>query len=110
MLNWRDESNWAVVEMSGELDMGNANEFKKQIIDELVSKGNINVALDFTKMEYIDSSGLGVIVSLHKRCKINGGRLAICGMNETLSRLFKLTSLDKALNIYADFKDLTANG
>jgi anti-anti-sigma factor len=60
-------------------------------------------------MEYIDSSGLGVIVSLHKRCKLNGGRLAICSLNDTLMRLFKLTSLDKALNIYSNVDSLISN-
>ncbi len=110
MLKWEKKDNWVVVEMSGELDMSNAIDFKNEIINEFVSKGELNIALDFKDMEYIDSSGLGVIVSLHKRCKLNGGRLAICGMNETLMRLFKLTSLDKALNLYSDFDSLIANG
>ena len=110
MLNWEKKNDWIIVEMVGELDMGNSNEFKNYIIDEFISKGELNIALDFSKMEYIDSSGLGAIVSVHKRCKLNGGRLAICGMNETLSRLFKLTSLDKALNIYPDFETIISNG
>jgi|SRR6056297_867835 len=110
MLKWEKKNDWAVVDMSGELDMSNAIEFKNEIINELVSKGEINIALNFENMEYIDSSGLGVIVSLHKRCKLNGGRLAICSLNDTLLRLFKLTSLDKALNLYSDFDALIQNG
>ena len=110
MLKWEKKDDWVVVDMSGELDMSNAIEFKNEIINELVSKGEINIALNFENMEYIDSSGLGVIVSLHKRCKLNGGRLAICSLNDTLLRLFKLTSLDKALNLYSDFDALIQNG
>ena len=110
MLKWEKKDDWVVVDMSGELDMSNAIEFKTEIINELVSKGEINIALNFENMEYIDSSGLGVIVSLHKRCKLNGGRLAICSLNDTLLRLFKLTSLDKALNLYSDFDALIQNG
>lgn len=110
MLNWEKQNDWVIVEMVGELDMGNSNEFKNFIIDEFISKGELNIALNFAKMEYIDSSGLGVIVSIHKRCKLNGGRLAICNMNETLTRLFKLTSLDKALNIYPDLESIISNG
>jgi anti-sigma B factor antagonist len=95
--------------MTGELDMSNAIDFKNEIINEFVSKGELNIALNFENMEYIDSSGLGVIVSLHKRCKLNGGRLAICSLNDTLMRLFKLTSLDKALNIYSNVDSLISN-
>ena len=110
MLKCEKKSDWIVVDMSGELDMSNAIDFKNEIVNEFISKGELTIALDFENMEYIDSSGLGVIVSLHKRCKLNGGRLAICSLNDTLMRLFKLTSLDKALNLYPDFDSLIANG
>src|SRR6056297_2335227 len=110
MLKWEKKSDWVVVDMNGELDMSNAIDFKNQIINEFVSKGENNIALNFENMEYIDSSGLGVIVSRHKRCKLNGGRLAICSLNDTLLRLFKLTSLDKALNLYPDYETLISNG
>ncbi|HPF16566.1 MAG TPA: STAS domain-containing protein [Thermotogota bacterium] len=110
MLKWEKKGDWVVVNLVGELDMSNAIDFKNQIINEFVSKGELNIALDFENMEYIDSSGLGVIVSLHKRCKLNGGRLAIFSLNDTLTRLFKLTSLDKALNLYPDIDSLVSNG
>ncbi len=110
MLNFREEGDWIIISLEGELDMSNANEFKNELIDEFVSKGKVAIALDLSNLEYIDSSGLGVIVSVHKRCKLNGGRLAICGMNDTLNRLFKLTSLDKALNIYPDLQTLLSKG
>jgi len=110
MLNFREEGDWVIISLEGELDMSNANEFKNELIDEFVSKGKVTIALDLSNLEYIDSSGLGVVVSVHKRCKLNGGRLAICGMNDTLNRLFKLTSLDKALNIYPDLKTLLSKG
>jgi len=110
VLNWTEDSGWVIVNLSGELDMGNSSSFKNEVVNELISKGKVDIALDFTNLDYIDSSGLGVIVSLHKRSKINGGRLAICNLNETLTRLFKLTSLDRALNIYPDFKSVLQNG
>ena len=110
MFKWEKKSDWVVVDMNGELDMSNAIDFKNEVVNEFISKGELNIALDFENMEYIDSSGLGVIVSLHKRCKLNGGRLAICSLNDTLLRLFKLTSLDKALNIYPNFESLISNG
>lgn len=110
MLDWTESNGWTFIHLQGELDMSNANSFKEELIEGMISNSKVNIALDFSKLEYIDSSGLGVVVSLHKRCKINGGRLAIYGVNETLTRLFKLTSLDKALNIYKDQSDLLKNG
>jgi len=110
VLNWRKVNDWIVLSLTGELEMGNSSTLKDEVVEQFISKGQVNIALDFSGLEYIDSSGLGVVVSLHKRCKQNGGRLAIFNMNETLYRLFKLTSLEKALNIYPDEQSFLAKG
>jgi anti-anti-sigma factor len=106
MLNYTEENIWVIVHLESDLDMSNSNAFKENINNEFIANGKNYIALDFTKLEYIDSSGLGTVVSIHKRCKTSGGKLAIYGINETLARLFKLTSLDKALNIYETKENL----
>ncbi|HNW46786.1 MAG TPA: STAS domain-containing protein [Thermotogota bacterium] len=100
MLKVNEENGWSIVHMQDELDMSNSNQFKEEVIRVLIENGKTHVALDFSSLEYIDSSGLGTVVSLHKRCKMNGGKLVIFGISQTLLKLFKLTSLDKALNLY----------
>jgi anti-sigma B factor antagonist len=50
--------------------------------------------IDFSKTGYIDSSGLGVLVSLSKKIREQGGELRLAGLNADLQTLFELTKLD----------------
>ena len=50
--------------------------------------------VDFTRTGYIDSSGLGVLVSMSKKIREQGGELRLAGLNEDLQTLFELTKLD----------------
>jgi anti-sigma B factor antagonist len=55
--------------------------------------------IDFTQTGYIDSSGLGVLVSVSKKIREAGGELRLAGLNEDLRMLFELTKLDTLFNI-----------
>jgi len=92
--------------MSGELDVNTSSSFKDEVVEQLIQQGVRWVAMDCRDLEYIDSSGLAAIVSLHKKLKTIGGGFALIALNDTLTRLFRLTSLDKALAIYTDQEDL----
>ena len=63
------------------------------VLDELAS-GTRKVLVDFARTGYIDSSGLGVLVSLSKKIRDQGGDLRLAGLNEDLKTLFELTKLD----------------
>ena len=56
--------------------------------------------IDFTQAGYIDSSGLGALVSLGKRIREQGGELRLAGLNEDLRTLFELTRLDTLFHLY----------
>ena len=56
--------------------------------------GSRKFLIDFTKTGYIDSSGLGVLVSLSKKIRDEGGDLRLAGLNDDLKTLFELTKLD----------------
>jgi len=55
--------------------------------------------IDFSRTGYIDSSGLGVLVSLSKKIREQGGDLRLAGLNEDLQTLFELTKLDTLFSI-----------
>jgi len=60
--------------------------------------------IDFSKTGYIDSSGLGALVSISKKIREQGGELRLSGLNEDLRSLFELTKLDTLFAI-ADTSD-----
>ncbi len=82
-----------VVEVDGQLIVGNRQELKQKVLDALEA-GSKKFLIDFTKTGYIDSSGLGVLVSLSKKIRDEGGDLRLAGLNEDLKTLFELTKLD----------------
>ncbi len=82
-----------VVGVDGQLIVGNRQELKQKILDALEA-GDRKFLIDFTRTGYIDSSGLGVLVSLSKKIRDQGGDLRLAGLNEDLKTLFELTKLD----------------
>ena len=88
----------SVVEVDGQLIVGNRQELKQKMLDAL-DGGARKIVVDFTKTGYIDSSGLGVLVSLSKKIREQGGELRLAALNEDLRTLFELTKLDTLFQI-----------
>ena len=87
-----------VVSVDGQLIVANRNELKQKVIDAMES-GGTKFVFDFDQTGYIDSSGLGVLVSVSKKIREAGGDLRLAGLNEDLRMLFELTKLDTLFKI-----------
>jgi anti-sigma B factor antagonist len=97
-----------LVEVEGQLIVGNRQELKQQVLDRLEG-GDRKFVVDFANTGYIDSSGLGVLVSLSKKIREQGGELRLSSLNEDLRTLFELTKLDTLFRI-ADTKEKALEG
>jgi len=93
-----NKSGVVVVAVDGQLIVGNRQDLKQKVLDAL-EKGGRKFVVDFTRTGYIDSSGLGVLVSLSKKIRELGGELRLAGLNEDLQTLFELTKLDTLFSI-----------
>jgi anti-sigma B factor antagonist len=87
-----------VIEVDGQLIVGNRQELKQKVLEECEA-GARKILVDFAKAGYIDSSGLGVLVSLAKRLRELGGDLRLANLNDDLQTLFELTKLDSLFQI-----------
>ena len=87
-----------IVSVDGQLIVANRNELKDKVLKAL-EDGELKFVLDFSSTEYIDSSGLGVLVSVSKKIREAGGELCLAGLNEDLRMLFELTKLDTLFKI-----------
>ena len=87
-----------VVDVDGQLIVGNRQELKQKVLDEL-ERGDRHFLVDFARTGYIDSSGLGVLVSLSKKIREHGGELRLANLNDDLKTLFELTKLDTLFQI-----------
>lgn len=96
-----------LVEVEGQLIVGNRQELKQQVLERLEA-GNRKFVVDFAQTGYIDSSGLGVLVSLSKKIREQGGELRLSSLNEDLRTLFELTKLDTLFRISDTKEDALA--
>ena len=87
-----------VVDVEGQLIVGNRQELKQKVLEELEG-GERKFVIDFANTGYIDSSGLGVLVGLSKKIREQGGELRLAALNEDLRTLFELTKLDTLFKI-----------
>ena len=91
-----DIAGWAVVSLFGELDVATAPDMKERLVD-LVNEGRSRIVLDLGGVDFLDSTGLGMIVSALKRARTHGGDLRIVCTESRITRLFEITGLDKAI-------------
>lgn len=90
-----------VIGVVGQLVVGNRQEFKQQVLDE-IERGARRFVVDFSETGYVDSSGLGALVSINKRLRESGGELRLAALNDDLRTLFELTRLDTLFRLYGN--------
>ena len=67
-----------------------------------IANGATSVVLDFTRLEYMNSGGIGLLVTLLVRAQRAGGRLVATGLSDHYRQIFELTRLDEAIEIKDD--------
>ena len=100
----RRVGNATVVDVDGQLIVGNRHELKEMVLEELEG-GVRHFIVDFARTGYIDSSGLGVLVGLSKRVRGLDGTLQLTSLNQDLMRLFELTKLDTLFQIRGSLEE-----
>ena len=91
-----------VLEADGRITLGrNAQELEWKI-DELLKQQPLRLVLDLSKVNYLDSTGIGIIVMCNGKLKNAGGGLRLAGTRPQIERIFKLTSLDKIVQFYSN--------
>jgi anti-sigma B factor antagonist len=96
----RMEPGVAVVALSGRMTFGRDAEQFESTVRKLIENGDRKFVLDATALEYIDSAGIGALVSALSSVKKAGGELRLAGATERIVRLFAMTGVDKLLSLY----------
>jgi anti-sigma B factor antagonist len=89
----------AVLRVAGEVDVYSAPELRQRII-KLVESGALHVVADLNGVDFLDSSGLGVLVGGLKRLRTQEGSLEIAASGGQILQLFELTGLSRAFAIH----------
>lgn len=88
----------AVVKIVGELDLATAPRLREALVD-LSKEGARQITIDLAEMEFIDSTGLSVLVAAWKRMRENGGDLALQSPNAAAMKVFEITGATRVFTI-----------
>lgn len=85
------------------LDASNKDRFKLAL--EEIASGTARIAIDLSRVRFVDSSGLGVIMTSLKKLRASGGEMVVCSIAKPVKLLFDIVRLDR---IMRDFPDRAA--
>jgi anti-sigma B factor antagonist len=95
----RTEGDRTVVEVGGEIDVYTAPKLREQLVD-LVNAGKYHLVVDMEGVEFLDSTGLGVLVGGLKRVRAHDGSLRLVCTQERILKIFRITGLTKVFPIH----------
>jgi anti-sigma B factor antagonist len=92
----------AVVDMSGRITLGEGSVVLRDSIRDLIGKGNKNILLNLGDVTYIDSSGIGELVSAFTAVRREGGELKLLNLTKKVHDLLQITKLYTVFDIKDD--------
>src|SRR5579862_4678438 len=91
-----------VLEISGRITLGEGNVMLREIVRELIDKGNKKIVLSLAEVQYVDSSGMGELVKTHTSVRNQGGQLRLTNLNKRINDLLQMTRLSAVFDIDGD--------
>ncbi len=101
-LTSREVDGVTVLELSGRITLGEGSVQLRDAIRDLIAKGQRSILLDLGEVTYIDSSGLGELVSAYTTARNQGASLKLLKLTKKVHDLLQLTKLYTVFDIYDD--------
>jgi len=90
-----------VVQLSGRLDMVSSSALKDRM-HQALQDGRLAFVLDCRALDFINSSGLGRLLSVFKDVRLAGGQLVLCSLTPFVDEVMRLTCLDRVFDLHHD--------
>jgi anti-anti-sigma factor len=101
ILKIKESNGVLVMSVSGFVDASNVDEFKKEV-DIAIESKNSRIVLDFSTLDYINSSGFGVLLDARERTMKVGGEVKILNLPSKIENLFRILGFT---HLFATYKD-----
>jgi anti-sigma B factor antagonist len=98
-LELSERAGWSVLQVGGEVDVATAPRLREQLI-KLVNDQRFRVVVDLGGVDFIDSTGLGVLIGALKRLRSHDGRLDLVIDDPRVLKVFDITGLDQIFTIH----------
>ena len=93
-----------VFDVEGEVDLYRSPEVRKDLLS-LVSETPGKLAVNLSKVSYIDSSGLATLIEAYQKINRAGGEFALIGINEAIKSIFEISRLDRVFKTFPTEKE-----
>ncbi|HNW29051.1 MAG TPA: STAS domain-containing protein [Spirochaetota bacterium] len=97
-INIKEDDDRITVSVKGDIELYTHAKFKNRLF-ELTQTSDKNIDIDLSKVDYMDSSGLGTLVSLHKIQNKKGRKLTISNVNADIRNLIRLSTLSDIFEV-----------
>ena len=97
------KDNYILLGVKGTLSIENISPFEAQLNRHVENKSHI--IIDLADLTFIDSSSLGIIVVYFTKSEKNSRHFALINVNHDIMQMFKITGLDKRINIFSSLED-----
>jgi len=91
-----------IVDLSGRITLGEGSSTLRETVRDLISKGQKNILLNLGDVTYIDSSGIGELVSSFTSVNNQGGRLKLLNLQKKVHDLLQITKLYTVFEVHTD--------
>ncbi len=98
-----------ILDLRGKLTIGSGDELLKDKIHSLIQQGHKNLLLNLAAVPYVDSAGLGAIVSSYTTVSREGGSLKLLGLTSRIEDLLSITKLLTVFDTYESESDAVAS-
>jgi anti-sigma B factor antagonist len=102
-----ERDGWSIVEVGGEVDVATAPRLREQLI-ALVNEQRYHLVVSLEGVDFIDSTGLGVLISGLKRVKTHGGRFSLVCTEPRILKVFEITGLLAVFNVRGTLEEAIA--
>jgi anti-sigma B factor antagonist len=105
----KSEPNIAIIEIAGKITLGReSSQIEAQVV-KLLAEGERNLVIDLSKVDYIDSSGIGIIAYCFGKISQAGGRCRVSGARGLVMDLFRITRLENVIQLFPDAASASEN-
>jgi anti-sigma B factor antagonist len=96
----RDIGDVTVIDMDGRITLGEGSALLRDLVHQYLGKGRRKIVLNLSGITYIDSTGLGELVSGYRLMKSEGGEIKLLNLNKKISDLLQITKLYTVFDIH----------
>lgn len=100
--------NSVIINIKGEIDLHTVDQFKQKL-DKQIAKGHKNLILNLEQVDFIDSSGIGAILSKYKQLNKQKGKLVMVNVRPKIRRIFEVSGILRIIDIYSSETEAVEN-